>query len=449
MKSNSSLRSRLQAGIVLNLLGAVFNQGSTFVFTIVAANILGKEVFGKYGMVQSTLVTLSQVAQFACGYTATKYIAEFRSTDKAKTGRIISVLFTTISLSAGIVALGLFVAVPWLATTVLRAPELRAGLAMGAGVVFLSVLNGFAIGALAGFEAYGKLAIALVLSGVTYLAICTLFASKAGLNGAFAGLLLSAFIQWLLLRNCLKTECARQGITFRYRLFSEGRSILLQFTLPAALSGLTFLPALWLSSAILARRPQGYSQMALFSAAYTAMAAVLFIPNVTNIVSWSMLNFHKGRGQTSLYQRTFWVNCVVSCTVVLLGVVAVAELGQQVLHLFGGNFSDGYVVLLVMLAASISQALVLALFQHLQSQGRMWLSFFAVILPRDVLLVSLAYYLIPTYHAVGLATAYLVAWSFALIVLLTLVLNSVTLAEPLDSIQSGVATPNELTSNCP
>lgn len=422
--SNASPRSRFQIGLGFNLLGAIFNQGSTFLFAIIAANLLGREVFGKYGMVGSTLVTLSQVAQLACGYTATKYVAEYRSSDKQKTGRIVGMLFVAISISAGIVALGLLASIPWMVNSILKAPELRIGLAVGSGVVFLNVLIGFFMGALAGLEAYRKLSLGLVRYGLFYLAACTLCTWRVGLNGAFAGLLVSALFGCILLYLAFQAECRNQGIKIRYGLFREERSILTKFALPAAISGLTFLPALWLGNAILARQPDGYNQLAAFSVAYSLMTAVLFVPSISNSVGWSLLNHHRGRGEQGQYRGTFLVNLLICAGCVLVGASALGALGPAILRLYGKSFADGHLVVLVMLGASIPQALALAALQHLQSQARVWFSFLIVILPRDLLLAVLAYRLIPRHGAVGLAVAYSVAWTFALITTAAIVLKS-------------------------
>ncbi len=412
----ASLRSRYQTGVAFNFVGAVFNQGSTFVFNVAAANILGRETFGKYGMVASTLVALSQVAQLACGHTATKYVAEYRCSDKEKCGRVIGMLLTVVSCAAAPVALGLLASVPWLASSVLKAPELQFGLVIGSAVVFLNVLIGFFMGALAGLEAYRRLSRALVQYGVLYLVICIIATRKFGLNGAFAGLFLSGLLGCVLLYLALKSECRILDIRIRYGMFPEARAILTGFALPAAVSSLTFLPALWIGSAMLVRQVHGYAQMALFSAAYTLMAGVLFIPNITYVVGWSLLNHHKGQRQWDHYRRMFRMNLVITGAAVVIGASVLAVCGPIILRLFGKSFTDGYTVLLIMLAAAIPQALGLSVLQHLQSHERMWLSFFAVALPRDVLLVILALFLIPQHGAGGLACAYLVAWIMALLI---------------------------------
>jgi O-antigen/teichoic acid export membrane protein len=398
-------------------LGSIFNQGSTFAFAIVAANLLGRETFGEYGIVASAVVALSQVAQLACGHTATKYVAEYRLCDRRKTGRIIGILLKIVLAAATLVLFGLLASVRWLASSLLRAPELRIGLTIGSGVIFLNVLIGYFMGVLAGLEAYRKLSRALVQFGIFYFLACTIATWTLGLNGAFLGLLSSSLFGCAVLYLALRSECRAQGIQIQFGYFPEVRTMLTTFALPNAFSGLTFLPALWLGSAILVRQPHGYSQMALFSAAYTVMTAVLFVPNITYIVGWSLLNHQRGQGESRLYRSTYLMNLIIAGAAVVLGSLVFAILGAQILRLFGKDFSDGYKPLLTMLGAAIPQALGLAALQHLLSQERMWLSFFAVILPRDVLFLTLANYLIPHYGAAGLAWAYAAAWTVALMII--------------------------------
>ncbi len=407
---------RFRQGVALNLIGAVFNQGSTFVFSIIAANLLGRETFGKYGIVASTLVMLSQTSQLACGYTMTKYVAEFRSSDKEKTGRVIGMLLAIAAIVGLLAAAGLFVIAPWLAASVLKAPELSVGLKFGSGVVLLNVLIGVFMGALAGLDAYHGLSRVLIIYGTIYLLMCSAMTWKFGLNGAFSGLLLSAILGCALMSRELVSACESENISPRIGAFPQLRPILVNFALPAAISGLTYLPAIWIGNAILVRQPNGYAQMALFSAAFTLMAAVLFIPNNTYVVGWSILNRYKGLGQSEGYRSTFKTNLYVVGAAATAVALALAVLGPEILRLFGKDFPAGDRILLVMLAAAIFQALTLAVLQHLQSQERAWFSFLAVIMPRDVLLITLAYYLIPRSGAFGLAGACALAWTAALLV---------------------------------
>ena len=80
---------RIISGVGWSTVGAVFTYGSTFIVNIIIANIIGKNVFGEYSIIRNTLLTLSSIAKVAAGITATKHIAEYRSTNKEKAGRIL------------------------------------------------------------------------------------------------------------------------------------------------------------------------------------------------------------------------------------------------------------------------------------------------------------------------------------------------------------------------
>lgn len=410
-----SLRVRLQRGVIWQFLAASFGQGSTFALNLIVANLLGRQLFGQYAIVQSTLLTWSTLAQLATGYTAAKYIAEFRSTDKARAGRILTLGAGVSAAIAVVVAAALFGLAPWLAREILANTGLVAPLRITAGALPFVVLNGFQSGALAGLEAYPALAIAGITGGVTYVGFSTALAWRGGLAGALAGILLSAVVQWAVLLRLLLRESARQGIRFDLRTAWKEQGIITRFTLPAALSGFSSMPALWLASTMLVRQPDGYSQMALYTAAYNLKMLVLFLPAVVNNVGMSLLNNQKGLGDTVRYYRLFWANLILTMAAVLLGAAGVGVLGPSLLSVFGRTFEEGYPILLLLLISTLPEALALAIYQIVQSHARLWLSLLTIALPRDLAIVALAYLLIPGRGAAGLAAAYAIAWFGALV----------------------------------
>jgi O-antigen/teichoic acid export membrane protein len=415
LASPTSLRARLGGGFLFSLVAAIFNSGSTFLVNIAVANLLGREIFGEFAMIQSTLLTFSNVAALATGFTATKYVAEFRLVDKAKTGRILG-LCSILSLAMGGAATVVVLAsAPWLAVTVLKAPYLCTGLMLAATVVFFNVNNFYQTGALAGLEAFSGIARAGVIAGTAYFILCYAGAHLWSREGAFAGLAISAGVQWLALRFHLRRECVRQGIVVDYHHLGEHRGIFTKFSVPAALSGFSTMPALWLANAFLVRQPDGYAQMALYAAATNLRVLVLFLPQLMNNVGVSLLNNAKGLGDTVRYRKLFWGNLWVTGGMTLAAAAAMTFFGPTLLAVFGRSFGEGYPVLLVLLASTLLESLTVAVYQIIQSQGRMWLSLSTVALPRDTLIVLLAAVLTPIYGALGLALAYTLGWGLALL----------------------------------
>jgi len=245
--------------------------------------------------------------------------------------------------------------------------------------------------------------------------VCTLAAWGGELGGVLAGLALSAFLQWVTLGYFLRAEIARQQIVVRYRRLGQEVGILLRFALPATLSGFVSLPTLWLANTFLVRQLGGYEQMALYSAANSFRMLVLFLPTVINGVGLSVLNNQRGIGDDSQFRRLFWANLRLAAASALLGALAVIVSGPWLLRVFGRSFNEAYPVLAMLMVATVFEAFGAAAYQVIQCETKIWLSLFAIVLPRDGTIALLSYFLTAPYGAVGLALAYTLAWTLALI----------------------------------
>jgi O-antigen/teichoic acid export membrane protein len=409
---SSALGARLRAGIGLNLTATVFNQGSTFAVNLVVANLLGRERFGEYTMVLATLATLGMLGQLSMGYTATKYLAEFRSSDRERASRVLSLCGVTAMIAATIAAVGLAALAPTIAQRVLDAPQLTTALRLSAVAVFFTVFNGFLTGTLAGLESYRVIARAAVASGTLYFGCCVLLAWRSGLTGAVAGVALAAAAQCAILALLAKHEIARHGIRLTARDLGREQAVVSRFALPASASGFLTLPAIWGAAALLAAQPEGYEQLALFGAANSFRTMVLFLPQTINTVGMSVINNESSSGPES--RRVFWLNAALTGATALGVAAMIAAAGPWLLGLFGPEFVDGRLALTILLGAALIEAAAIASYQIVVARAWMWRSFFMVALPRDSSLVLLSAVLSPIAGAAGLAGAYLVAWSIAL-----------------------------------
>jgi O-antigen/teichoic acid export membrane protein len=409
-----SLRQRFLRGVSWNLVGTSLAQGSVFAANVIIANRLGPQVFGEFSLLQNTALTLGAIAQVATGITATRYIAEYRASDPDRAGRIIGfcALFT---LATGLLGgLLLFALAGWLSANTLNAPHLSDGLKIMAIYLVFSAMSGYQMGALAGLEGYRRIARLGVLHGVIHIALCTAGVWFYGLSGALWGLVASLVVRWWLYHVAIRREAAILGIKPAYVMHRHERGVLLRFSVPAALAGLTTMPALWLANTFLALQPDGYTQLGLYSAAINLKTAVMFLPLTVNTVSTSLINNQLGVGQKARYRRVFLANAAITAGSALLGALAAVTLGGYLLQLFGTEFDKASGILLVLMVAVVPESLMISLYQIVQSREKMWWSFFAVALPRDVLVCGLAFVLVPSMAAEGLAWSYLLASVVAL-----------------------------------
>lgn len=396
-----------------SVAAAVATSGFNFILNIVVARLLGREVFGQFGMVQTTIATVAGIAQLAMGYTATKFVAEFRSSDPARAGRIIGLCSFVSFLTGSLAAMALCVGAPWLSVVSLKAPQLSGSLQIASGMVLFTVLTGYQIGTLAGLESYRSLALLAIGSGAGNLIAGAAGARMWGLNGAIGGMCVGSAIQWLMFRFAVDSNCRREGIVIARRDIRMERSVFFSFALPAALGGLSSMPALWLANAYLVRQHDGFSQMALYTAAFSLRSLVFFLPSLLNRVSMSLLNNQRGLRNWEGYDRVFRTNLVLTVASVVLAAAGVGVVGVRILGAFGRDFRVGSPVLFVLLFAAVAETLTTSLYQVVQAESRMWSSIFMIMLPRDLLIVLLAYLLCPAHGAVGLAAAYTIGWTVA------------------------------------
>jgi O-antigen/teichoic acid export membrane protein len=404
-----SVHWRLGTGVAFTVVGGVFNQGSTIAVNIFVAHVLGKKVFGQYAVILATIATATALVSFSLASTTAKFVAEFRSVDTRKAGRILSLsaaLSAAVAVACGV---GLFAVSPWIAVSVLHLPELTMPLRIASAVAFIALFNGFLAASLAGLEAYAALGRAYVVGGTFYFAICALAAWYGGLRLTIGGLAVSGVILSVALVISLKRECSRQGIILGIHGIGAERKMLYGFGVPAALGGILAQASFWVSSAFLARQPAGLEQMASFSAANTFRTALLFLPGMILTVAASMLNNHKGLGQMLRYWSLFRSTMLSNISIVVAGGGLMALVGPRLLRIFGKSFGDGVPVLEILLLVAVMDVIHQTASQVVISHNRLWTALFAATLPHEIILLSASYWWVPRWGAVGLALAHAVA----------------------------------------
>lgn len=406
---------RFRRGIAWNTIATVASQGTTFVSNMLIAALVGQVAFGRYGMALSTIQLTSAFAGLSLGYTATRYLAELRDEAPERAGRVYGNASRGTTILAVAVSGILAALAGSIADHVLNAPDLAPLLRIAAAGVLFSTLNGFRFGVLGGLEAYRALARTSITAGACYLLLCVGGAFAAGVEGAVTGLVASAAIQWWLLGREVRSALKRCAIEASTEFGPEEAAIVRRFVLPGAISGLTATPALWTAQAILARSRSGFSEMALYVAAFNLMMLVLFLPNVANTVGMTLLNHVLGRRDGALFKDVFWMNLWSSLLIALIGALGMLLIAPWLLRAYGPGFRAALPVLGILLAAALPEALTIALNQLLQSRERMWTAIIWVNIPRDSIIVLGALVLAPRYGARGLAAAYLVGRLTALI----------------------------------
>ncbi len=96
----NSLRQQIAKSVSFQTLGSVATQGASFLSLLIVARLLGKEPYGRFALVQSTVNTFIGAAALGLGVTATKYVSEYRAAQPQRLGRIFSMSSAAALLAA-------------------------------------------------------------------------------------------------------------------------------------------------------------------------------------------------------------------------------------------------------------------------------------------------------------------------------------------------------------
>jgi O-antigen/teichoic acid export membrane protein len=371
----SPLGYRLARGTFWSALGAASSRCFTLVSSIIVAHILGRETFGQFGVISATVGMFATFSSFGMGMTAAKYVAEFRSSDPERAGRIIG-LSAMMAWGTGMLfALVLLVAAPWLATHTLAAPNLAAPLRIGAGMLLLGSVIGAQSGALSGFEAFKEISRVSFLLGAVSLPFSVLGAWKFGLIGAVLAFVLAQAVGVFFYYLALRKKSHESNVPIRlFGALGEAR-IIWRFSIPSVMSGAMVTPALWACSAIIANSPHGYSEMGLFNAANQWRAAILMFPTLLANVALPMLSSLRAEADVKGYRSVLWTNVKISAGTSAAVAIVVACLSPFIMRTYGASFASGYPVLIILCAVAIIMATLDVVGQSIASDGRMWFGF--------------------------------------------------------------------------
>ncbi len=368
----SQLAYRMMHGTFWSALGAGSTQFMTLLTSVLAARLLGRQQFGQYGVLMTTLGMFGVVAGFGVGATATRYIARFRSTNQARAGRIVALSRLVAVMAGGLATMALYGGAPLLATRMLAAPHLLPLLQIGSLQVLLSSLNSTQYGILAGFEAFQAVARLSLINAVLAFVLMVIGILWQGLYGAVLGQLLAIALGLLLGEWAVRAEMRRHGIFCRYSGCTAERRVLLDYSLPAVLSGIMVTPITWCAMALLVNQADGYAEMGLFNAANSWQKVILFVPGCLGSVALPLLTNLQASESYQSFRRALRYQIGVNALLAAIPAVLISLSSWLILASYGPAFRTGWPVLVVLAYAAVPNAVSAALGTVLASIGAMW-----------------------------------------------------------------------------
>ncbi len=272
---------RIASSALWSLLGEILSKGLMFLSWIVVARILGKEGFGEFGIIRTTITMFAIFGGMGLGLTANKYVSENRNNNKLYSGQIIG--FTQIfAISSGLlIGIIVFLGSNYLSMNMLKAPQLNIELKIAAIMLFFSAINGAQIGTLQGLEAYRRLALVNFWQGITALPFFIVGTYFWGLFGSIVAYASIIIVYTVILQLAIKSELKKQDIFVSYHGFADIFPVLWKFIIPAALTGIAVSPFKWLCEALLAKHC-GFKELGIFQASIVVTSSIIAVTSTLN-----------------------------------------------------------------------------------------------------------------------------------------------------------------------
>ncbi len=411
--NSSALIQRIAGGAFWSFLAALGNNFGNLLVGIILVHILGKYAYGQYGMLRSTINMFILFSSFSIGATATKYIAEFRDTDREKTGRVIGLSLLSVGILSIIFFLGCYIGADYLAVHSLNSLEMSPYVKIGAWMILFATMNGVCIGILTGFESFSLIAVVNTIGAVILVIGSWLGAWYWELKGALIAL--SVYLGGMMIVSLflLGKDLKKYQIVIAFKDCSKELPMLWKFSLPTLLSGVFYSPILWLGNTLLIKSSAGYDAMAVYDILNQWKMAILFIPNIVGRIALPILSNLNGEKQKSDYLNTVKINLLINIGTTGFIAILFSLFARLILRIYGDGFSAYILPFVIMMIASIFSAANSIIGQIILSKGRAWWGFLFNLL-WAICFISFVYYfvIIRNWGVIGMTLAFLISYCF-------------------------------------
>lgn len=335
---------------------------------ILVARFLGKDLYGEYGIVKSTMFLAALFATFGLGDTATKYVAEYVQKNVGSIKGIIISSLEIVLCFSGVLCVLLLLFADHVASFV-NEPRLAYSFRFLGVIIVFRALNTVGAGLLGGFKSYKTLGINNIIGGATMLILCVPLTMSFSLHGAL----------WALLFSQITLSILNLFVVYKYQrmMKAEGkqdfRRELITFSFPFALNEFVYTISSWCSSLFLTKY-SSLGELGLLSVCSQWNAIILFMPGLLGNVILSYLSTTAVSNREThgrLIKRMMLINLV--CTLIPLVIVICAS--PLITRYYGPSFKGLEMILSFSAFGTLFTCLTRVYQSNLMSEGKKWTAF--------------------------------------------------------------------------
>jgi O-antigen/teichoic acid export membrane protein len=366
------LKKRFAFGVLWSVVSGGVQQLSALLIAVITARLLGKESYGEFSLIQSTIAAWSVFAGFGLAVTAAKYVAEYRSSCPEKAGAILALSEMFSVVFAAAVSSILFFGASSIALHTFARPEAANELRIAAFILFTASICFAQTGVLSGFESFRLIAKIRVARGLMSLAACAIGVAVAGTEGALWGMVIAWACTAIITGVLVRHTCRVQGIQRSYRLAIDHIQVLFRYSLPSVLAASLVTPATWLASALVVQQNGGYSQVALFNAANQLRTTIFILPALAGDI---LVPLYSSESRSSLNRSKLLKYAMSFSLATAIPLASIVILSRHFLmSVFGKAFTDADSLVPVIAATGVIIAVINPITTLYAGAGFQWLN---------------------------------------------------------------------------
>lgn len=395
--------ARLKVGAMWSSAATVSSMVATFASTIIAARILGVNVFGAYSLALSAISALGTVTGIWLSTISVKLIAEEIPKGYEKIGqRAVIIVCFSLAASAFVLLLAHMYS-SYAASFLFAKSESTLEIYIIACALGAMSVDAATSGILIGLEAWTVVGKIAVTRGIVLVIAMLSLSLKMGLVGAIGASLcaysVSALAAIFYIKRIINVE---GGSIFTKIEFAEVKYFFVQ-SAPAFLGSAIGAPVLFVLNKFLMSQPNGVAEVGFFAAAFQWKNAILFIPRRFGAAALPIMaqkNHHAGE----ITEMARGIAVLATFPVVVL----LSSNAEYIFSFYGPGFSEkSFLLSGVLLVAGVS-AIGAGVASAIIALNKLWFGFLTNLL-NVLVLVVVSWFAIPLYGANGLILGYVVS----------------------------------------
>ena len=364
---NSKFGTRVFSAVFWSMFGAVFQKVLLLLSSFICINILGKEDFGKLGIVRSTIQIFIILGAVGLGSTATKFIAEFRDDkDNSKLVTYYSTIKLLTIFSALIATIVILLSGRRLALY-LEDESLTVAIKIGAILLFFSIITSIQTGVLAGLEDFKHIAIVSIAGGMVEFLCIILGSYFWSVNGALIGYGLG-FLAITLLNEVFIYKNKTLKTDF-FLLNKEDTKRILIFSTPLLGSSLLVTPVLWYVQTMLVKAGS-FEDLSVYTAADQWKMVLLFIPSSLSRVILPMLSNVLATDEQGDFKKILMINIKINAITTIIMFIIFLMASPLIIHLYGFTTMEAFPTFALLTGSTLFSCLATVAGQAITSKSK-------------------------------------------------------------------------------